>query len=98
LTAQSLSTSCIAGAPKLLAPIIGQLLASNRHATADVRSSRFENGGEIDCFAEWRWLACRSRHNAHDQQLVNLPVLSPIIYANPWLGEALGSDRFLQKP
>jgi hypothetical protein len=63
-----------------------------------VRSSRFENGGEIDCFSEWRWLACHRGHNAHDQQLVNLPVLSPIIYANPCFAEALDSDRFLQKP
>jgi len=42
-----------------------------------------------------RWLAYRRRHNAHDQQLVNLHVLSPIIYANPCFAEALGSNRFL---
>jgi len=36
---------------------------------------------------------------AHDQQLVNLPNLSPIIYANPCFAEALGGNRvFAETP
>jgi hypothetical protein len=30
-------------------------------------------------------------HERHDQQLVNLPVLSLIIYAKPRFGETIGS-------
>jgi hypothetical protein len=36
-------------------------------------------------------------HERHDQQLVNLPVLSLIIYARPRLAEALGNDRIAYK-
>jgi len=41
-----LSTSRIAGAPKLLAPIIGQFLASNRHAMAAVAAAASKTAAE----------------------------------------------------
>src|SRR5262249_27351875 len=61
LTAQILSAPRIAGSPKRLAPIIGQLLQSNRHARGAAGRSRSENGCKSVCFARWPLFTRRRR-------------------------------------
>jgi hypothetical protein len=59
--------------------------------------SRPENGLQNRLFCRMVMIYTATMHERHDQQLVNLPVLSLIIYAKPSFAETIGSRSLAPK-